>query len=595
MLSKNTQDLDYGRLVRAGRKLSINPGHARKRIALVGDAATQFFVPLLRALFHDNGVTVEVFEGNYDAIDLEVLNPQSDLYKFQPDIILVLNCTQTLRAKYYARAGTGESFAGDSLSHMVDMWEAIHRNCHAVVFQCNFAPAEERFFGNYDQTVAGTLSSVIQRLNQSLAEEARTRKYVFIADIAALAASIGTRSWYDDRHWSASKMFCSPDALPLVTQNFVEMAMTTMGRAIKCLVLDLDNTLWGGVVGDDGPEGIEISAHGDGETFHNFQCYLRELKRRGLILAVCSKNDAEVAIRPFRENPEMALKEEDIAVFVANWDNKADNIRKIRDILDIGLDSMVFVDDNPFERNLVREFLPEVVVPEMPEDPADYVRVLSGLNLFETNSFSAEDTKRVEQYRQEAARRATATEFTNIGDYLKSLEMRIQVERFDSFHISRIAQLIQRSNQFNLTTRRHNQAQCEAMMGDRDGCIPLYVRLSDRFGDHGLISIVIARPEGDTLRITDWLMSCRVLARGVEQCLMNRIFDEAQSRGCKCIVGEYIPTAKNGMVRDFFEQFGFEKTSSDEKGHTCWALDVSRYDPREVYIGTIEAAPLAMA
>jgi FkbH-like protein len=212
--------------------------------------------------------------------------------------------------------------------------------------------------------------------------------------------------------------------------------------------------------------------------------------------------------------------------------------------------------------------------------------------LFETNSFSTEDTIRVEQYRQEKARRATINAFTNISDYLKSLDMRIQVERFDSFHLSRIAQLIQRSNQFNLTTNRYIQAQCEAMMNDRDECVPLYARLSDRFGDHGLISIVIARPDGHTLRITDWLMSCRVLARGVEQYLMNRVFEEARSRGCVHVTGEYIPTTKNAMVRDFFEQFGFFKISSDEKGHSYWGLGVSQYEPRAVYI---EGAPVAVA
>ncbi|MGC2661737.1 MAG: HAD-IIIC family phosphatase [Bryobacteraceae bacterium] len=591
MLSRNTQDLDYGRLVRAARKLETDPGHTKRRIALLGDAATQFFVPLLRTLFYENGVTGEIYEGNFDALDLEILNPVSALYRFKPDVVILLNCTQSLRAKYYARAGSGESFATDTVHHMIDAWDIIHRHSPASVIQCNFAAPEERFFGNYDQSVGGALSSVIQTLNQSLAAEARTRRHVFIADIAHLAASVGTRNWYDERHWLASKMFCAPDCLPLAAQNFVEMALIAIGRVVKCLVLDLDNTLWGGVVGDDGPEGIEIGAHGDGESFYNFQCYLRELKRRGLILAVCSKNDHAVAIRPFRENPEMALREEDVAVFAINWDNKADNIRTIRDILDIGLDSMVFLDDNPFERNLVREFVPEVIVPELPEDPADYVRYLSALNLFEANSFSAEDAARVDQYRQEAARRATASEFTNIGDYLKSLQMRIQVERFDAFHLSRIVQLIQRSNQFNLTTQRHNQAQCEDMMEDHDGCIPWYARLSDKFGDHGLISIVIMRPEGETLRVTDWLMSCRVLGRGVEQYLMNRVFVEAQSHKCIRVTGKYLPTAKNALVRDFFEQFGFQKTASGEDGQTEWALDVSQYEPRTVFI---ESTPLVM-
>jgi FkbH-like protein len=437
--------------------------------------------------------------------------------------------------------------------------------------------------------------ALVQHLNQLLAEEVRKRNYVFISDVAAIAATVGSRNWFDERHWVGSKAFCSPEYLPLVAQNFVEIALATMGRVVKCIVVDLDNTLWGGVIGDDGPEGIQINAHGEGESFHNFQCYLRELRRRGIILAVCSKNDYDNAIRPFRENPEMALKEEDIAVFVANWNNKADNIRVIRDTLNIGLDSMVFLDDNPFERNLVRELVPEVIVPELPEDPADFVGALAGLNLFETTSCSAEDRTRADQYRQEAQRQVTVARYTKIEDYLKSLEMKIQVARFDEFHLPRIAQLIQRSNQFNLTTRRLNQTECEAMMADCEGCIPLYARLSDRFGDHGLISVVVVTPKGGELLISDWLMSCRVLSRGVEEYLMNRIFDEAQARGCGRVLGEYIPTAKNSMVREFYARFGFHKICDGENGRAVWALEVAEYTRFESFISPVEVARAARA
>ncbi len=584
MLSKNTPDLDYSRLVMASRKLKTRPEFPQRRIALIGDAATQFFVPLLRALFHDNGVTVALYEGHFDAIDLEVLDSGSALYQFKPDLIVIVNSTQSLRFKYFHRSGSGETFLQETADHMADIWEAIHRHSRANIIQFNFVPPYERFFGNFDQAVAGSLSSVVQSLNNALAAAVRRRNYVFIADAAAIAASVGTRHWFDERLWAGSKTYCAPEYLPLVAQNIVEIALSQMGRTVKCIVLDLDNTLWGGVIGDDGPDGIQINAHGEGETFYHFQCFLREMKRRGIILAVCSKNDHAVALRAFTENQEMVLKEEDISVFVVNWDNKADNIRKVRDILDIGLDSMVFLDDNPFERNLVREFVPEVIVPELPEDPADYVRAVCELNLFEVNTFSAEDSMRGEQYRQEAQRRITADQYTDINDYLKSLEMKIEVARFDSFHLSRIAQLIQRSNQFNLTTRRHSQADCEAMAADENGCIPLYARLSDRFGDHGLISVVVARPQGEEMVISDWLMSCRVLSRGVEQYLMNRIFAEAEQRGLRRVTGEYIPSAKNAMVRDFFSRFGFEKISEEENGHTYWALGVDQYEAKAVHI-----------
>jgi FkbH-like protein len=310
------------------------------------------------------------------------------------------------------------------------------------------------------------------------------------------------------------------------------------------------------------------------------------LLKRGILLAVCSKNEMHNALLPFEKHPDMLLRREDITAFVADWNDKAQNILKIRDILNIGLDSMVFLDDNAFERNLVRGLVPEVIVPDLPEDPADYVRVLSELNLFETISFSAEDLNRAELYRAEAARREQQTQFGSASEFLASLDMRIVVSRFDPFHLPRIAQLIQRSNQFNLTTHRYSESECAALMED-SRYVPLYVKLSDRLGDHGLIGIVVLEPTPEKLWIRDWLMSCRVLARGVEQYLMNLVVEQACSLGVAQISGEYIPTAKNGMVSEFFAQFGFTRTS-ENNGHTVWLLDVNSYQPVKTLIRPAE-------
>ena len=380
-----------------------------------------------------------------------------------------------------------------------------------------------------------------------------------------------------------TKAYCQLELLPLVCQTIVEVVLTLMGRVLKCLVLDLDNTLWGGVVGDLGHLGVEIGAHGDGEAFFHFQSYLLALKRRGVILAVCSKNELENALRPFTDNPDMVLKRNDIAVFIANWDNKADNIRSIRERLNIGLDSIVFIDDNPFERNLVRQLAPEVVVPEMPEDPADYVRFLSGLNLFEATSFSAEDGRRADQYKEEAYRLELRAAVSVVGEYLSSLKMMIRVARFDPENIARISQLTQRSNQFNLTTQRLNEAECRQMMLDEQHYIPLSASLSDRFGDHGLIGIITLKPEGDCLTITNWLMSCRVLARGVEEYLMAHVVELAQIQGFSRIAAEYIPSPKNGMVKEFYARFGFEQVS-EKDGHSHWRLDPPSFQPTTTYM-----------
>jgi FkbH-like protein len=441
----------------------------------------------------------------------------------------------------------------------------------------------ERVFGNFDVQAPQTLYASVSRLNLALAKAASAMSSVNIVDVEGISSEVGRAGWFDDRLWNMTKAFCRLEHLPLVCQSVADIVLTLMGRIRKCVVLDLDNTLWGGVVGDLGHLGVEIGAHGDGEAFFHFQSYLLELKRRGIILAVCSKNELENAVRPFEENPDMVLRRNDIAVFVANWDNKADNIRTIRERLNIGLDSMVFVDDNPFERNLVRELVPEVIVPEMPEDPADYVRYLSTLNLFETTSFSAEDARRADQYKEEADRLELRASVTDVSEYLRSLEMKIKVARFDAENLVRIAQLTQRSNQFNLTTERLNEDQCRALMLDVEGWTPLYASLSDRFGDHGLISVVTLEHGPEALRISNWLMSCRVLSRGVEDFVLGKVVEVARKLGVPRINAEYIPSAKNGMVRDFYARMGFEEVSN-ENGRTQWVLEPASFEGRSTFM-----------
>ncbi|NBU99544.1 MAG: hypothetical protein EBS19_15270 [Spirochaetia bacterium] len=309
-------------------------------------------------------------------------------------------------------------------------------------------------------------------------------------------------------------------------------------------------------MGDDGVDGIALGHLGDGEAFVDFQHFILELKKRGIILAVCSKNEESNAKIPFLEHPEMVLKLDDIAIFIANWDNKADNIKIIKESLNIGYDSIVFLDDNPYERNLVRNFLPEVIVPELPEDPALYVRHISELNLFETSSYTDEDKTRSDMYKVEFERQKLQKKYSNLEDYLISLEMKITLKKFDDFNLPRIAQLIQRSNQFNLTTKRYSEVECKALMEDKN-IIPLYCKLKDKYGDYGLISVVILKKIESSFFIDEWIMSCRVLSRGVEQYIMNHVFSLATELNIESVLGLYSPTSKNSMVKDFYLKFGF--------------------------------------
>jgi FkbH-like protein len=577
--------LDYQALLRESKALDTTGASRNLKLALLSDAAAQRMEPLLRTLFACRDADARIYTAPFGNIELEVCNSESGLYQFQPDAIAILNAIQSLRADFSCRKGNAAAFVEETVNRIVRIWEAIRSRTSASIIQSNFVLPYERCFGNFDHKVSESFYAAVMNLNSRIAEAAKQHPGVFINDVESIASWIGRRNWFDERLWDMAKSFCSHEHLPAVARNIVDITLAAQGQVVKCVVLDLDNTLWGGVIGDDGLEHIQLSSHGDGEAFYRLQCYLRELHRRGVLLAVCSKNDLRNALLPFEKHPEMVLKREDITVFAANWDDKAENIRKIRETLNIGFDSMVFLDDNPFERDLVRELVPGVIVPELPSDSADYVRAICELNLFETTSFSAEDVRRTELYQQEYKRREKAAGYASVEAFLESLDMRIGVERFDQFHLPRIAQLIQRSNQFNLTTRRITEAECESLMKD-SRWIPLYATLSDRLGDHGLISVVIMEKRDETLAIHTWLMSCRVLARGVEQFLMNTVFEEAKRLGLDQVSGEYIRTAKNEMVREFFRQFGFSLTE-EKDGHTRWALRVGEYSPSKTFLRAV--------
>jgi FkbH-like protein len=574
--------LDYFALAKEAKALNTSGAAKVIRIALLADCATQHLSDITRAVAARNNVQAEVYEGNYDGVDLEILDPNSALYAFNPQYVVILLSSEKLKAHLYVSSDR-RGFADETIARLENLWTAFRTQSQATIIQSTFVLPSERAFGNYELKVAESVGSIFTEINYRLAVKARESKNILLNDVDFLAASVGRTQWFDARMWNMAKTPCRLEHLPLLAQSLLDTLLAASGMFAKCVVLDLDNTLWGGVIGDDGLEGIALGEFDEGEAFVAFQMFIRELKRRGIVLAVVSKNEHAAAVLPFREHPHMVLREEDISVFVANWDNKADNIRLVQKTLNIGFDSLVLLDDNPFERNIVRQFLPDVVVPDLPEDPSLYLQTLAGLNLFETASFSEADLQRADQYREEAQRELTKTHFTNINDYLTSLGMEIRLERFNAFNLPRIAQLSQRSNQFNLMTRRYGEAACEAMMSDP--CVaPLTVKLADKFGDYGLISVVILKNAESDIEIDEYLMSCRVLQRGVESFTMNNIFSYAARQGAKRVTGHYLPTKKNDMVKGFFKSFGFEKIADGEGGASQWALAVGAYQPRETFM-----------
>lgn len=529
-------------------------------LAVLGDCATQHLATALRGYGVSVGMRLNVFDADYDQIDAQVMAPDSELYRFAPQGVLLQMCTEKLQEAFYdcppeARA----SFAEDTYARIRQIWSRIGSRIPATVLQCNFPLIDDGVFGQFGNKTEQSFLFQQRKLNYLLMKGCQEAKNTFLIDLDALQTALGRSTFADPKLYYVAKMPISLAALPAAAKLVVDVVRSLQGTVKKCLVLDLDNTLWGGVIGDDGLSGIQIGELGTGHAFSDFQKWLKELKNRGILLTVCSKNNEDTAKEPFEKHPEMVLRLEDFSMFVANWEDKARNIRTIQQALNIGMDSMVFLDDNPFERELVRTMIPEITVPELPEDPALYLQYLRGLDLFETASYSREDAGRTEQYREKAQRAAFEAAFQSYDDYLEALQMRASAAAFDPFHYPRIAQLTQRSNQFNLRTVRYTEAEIEALAQD-DSRIGLYFTLKDKFGDHGLISVVVLekQPE-DTLFISEWLMSCRVLKRGMEEFIVDKILSVAAQQGFRRVVGEYIPTPKNAMVKDLYEQLGFAR------------------------------------
>ena len=575
-------DLDYFQLLRESRHLDVSGLSERVRVAVLSDASVQHLVPLLRVLFARAGLDAEIYVAEFDTMSSEVLDEGSGLYRFAPDAVILLPATNAFRARYHEATGDRGQFGEEHAAATVALWDAMKRRSRATIVQATYIVPADRELGSFSLTAKDSLTANVLELNAALARAARTRGHVLLADVEGVAAWIGKRALFDERLWTMAKAYCALAHLPQIAKALVDVVIAARGRIVKFVVLDLDGTLWGGVIGDDGLDGIQIGTLGEGEPYRRFQQYLRELGRRGIALAVASKNEPAAALQPFREHPEMVLREADIAVFVASWETKVDSIRRIKETLDIGFDAIVFVDDNPFERELVRQYLPQVIVPELPEDPNDYVRALAERNLFEVTQLTEEDRKRGALYREEASRRELAASFTDVAHYLARLTMRATWTRFDTFHLPRIAQLIQRSNQFNLTTRRETPADCEALMNaSSDEVVPFFLKLADRFGDHGLVSVVVGRVEADNLLVETWVMSCRVLSRGVEDFVVEKLLEAARARGLSRVVGRYEPTAKNILVKDLYARLGF-MPAADEAN--TWVAHVDRFVARPHHI-----------
>lgn len=555
------------------------------RLGVLASSTFDLVADVLPAAAARHGVDLTVVSAPYDQVMQQALDPQSAILSAGCDAVLLAVDHRWLNLDRPQLAdGAAESHVATAISMLQTVASAL-KAAGAVPILPLLAPPPEALFGHMDRRVPGSPRAMIDAVNRRIVDLA-VAEGGYILDVAALAERVGAAQWFSPAQWNLYKLPFAAEFGTLYADAVGRVVGAIRGKARKCLVLDLDNTVWGGVVGDDGVEALKIGeGSAEGEAHLAVQRLALDLRERGIILAVCSKNFDETARLPFRELPDMLLRESDIAVFQANWIDKASNLEAIARTLNIGIDALVLLDDNPAERAQVRAALPAVAVPELPADPSLFAPYLAASGLFEAVSFSAEDMGRAKSYAAEAQRAEVMAGARNLGDYLAALDMAIVHAPFDAVGRQRIAQLINKSNQFNLTTRRYTEAEVAAIEHD-PAVFTVQSRLRDKFGDFGMISVVIAREgvyEGaPAWDIDSWLMSCRVLGRKVEEAMLAEMASAAIAAGARWLVGRYVPTAKNGMVAEHYAKLGFSKTAATADGGSQWSLDLVGWTPPEL-------------
>jgi len=560
---KTTDSYDYINILKLSRQLSKNTSEQTNnllKIAILGSYSIQNFVMVLKLFLMGEGIEASIYEGDYNGINMDILNKDSSLFEFCPSIVIILSDYRDIKIfpELLSDDISVEKNVISYVNYYKSLWDNIStiKGCH--IFQANIVLPLERSLGNLEHNYYFSTRTFFNLINIALIRNRANN--VTIVDLDYIASSVGKKLWFDPSAYVLNKAGFSIHYIGLVCETFAKQISALRGNIKKCLILDLDNTLWGGVVSEEGYEAIQVDPNNPlGEAYLGFQKYILNLKNRGVILAVCSKNDIEVAKEPFEKNKNMILKLDDFSIFKANWEDKAANIRKISMELNIGIESFVFFDDNPAEREIVTMYLPEVTVIDVPKDPAYYIQALEFATPFEWIQITAEDIKRSDSYVQNNNRNELATQFTDYKQYLTALEMEGNVEEPSISEIGRFSQLINKSNQFNLRTQRYTEAVIGELLVDKNFKL-LSVSLKDKFSNYGIISCIILKKVENSCVIDTWVMSCRVLKRGVENLAFGAILEVAKNWSCNQLIGEYIPSKKNSMVKGLYTELGFSNS-----------------------------------
>lgn len=581
--------LDTEQLLRKKRRirrelLAQNPSPLHKKIAILGGSTTNEVADQLGLFLLNYGIEAEFYQSEYGQYWQDAMFGTPELDAFHPDVIYIH--TNWRNIEHFPTTSDTPAQVDEMLeaeyARFETMWQALAQKFSCPVIQNNFERPNYRLMGNRDVWDVRGRTNFISRLNQKFYAYASAHEDFYINDLDYLASDYGLTAWGDAFFWHMYKYAMCLDAIPSLANSLANIIKSLYGRNKKALVLDLDNTLWGGVVGDDGVDGIAVGPEvPEGQVYAEFQSYCKALKSIGVILAVDSKNDEENALAGLN-HPDGVLRPDDFVDIKANWDPKDQNLKAIAADLNLGADSFVFADDNPAERAIVAAQVPGVATPVL-DGAENYIKTLDHGGYFEVTTLSGEDLKKTELYHANAERRRAQAAFADYGAYLDSLEMTATIRGFEPLYIQRIAQLTNKSNQFNLTTLRCSEDDIRGMADD-PSWLCLYGKLVDKFGDNGVVTVVAGQAEGEILHLRLWLMSCRVLKRGMEDAMMDAVVADAAARGLKTIRGYYYPTAKNGMVKEFYAGMGFTQVEADEEGNTTWELTVAQYTPRHPHM-----------
>lgn len=550
---------------------------AKFRLAILRSFTVEPIVPLLRAEAFAYGIDLEVHVGDFNTYVQDMLDGQSSLYRFAPNaVVLAVRSDQAAPELWRDFADLAPEAAQQTAERVVRSYEqwvgAFRKHSQAALIVHSLEHPPFASFGILDSQSEAGQSGLIRHINRELRRIATGSHGVYSLDYDALVARYGSEHWHDERKWLTARFPIAAGYLLQMARGWMRFIVPLTGRIAKVLVVDLDNTLWGGVIGEDGMAGITVGPEYPGAAYQALHRALLDLSRKGILLAVCSKNNLDDAMEAIEKHPGMLVRAKHFAAMRINWSDKAQNLREIAAELNVGVDSLAFLDDNPFEREQVRVALPEVTVIDLPKDPLEYASAVRNCAAFERLALSAEDQQRTEMYAAQKQRSGAEQTFQSKKDFFRFLEQEAELEPVSDLTLARVAQLTQKTNQFNLTTRRYTETQIADMAKQPEWHI-FSIKVCDRFGDHGLVGVAITHDVGEQCEVDTFLLSCRVIGRTVETAFLAHLAESAAQRGRKRLEGWFLPTKKNVPARDFYEQHGFELQATSCEG-SLWTLDL---------------------